>query len=362
MASACRAAAVGANKRVAAIGLIGLTIAAATASLDWAQNEISVQLHGFDDTRGVTVLSPTVDLSKDFSDRSGVRLKFGVDAITAASDGCARCHPSGASKARVDFGASAVKKYGDTKFSYGGDYSTENFYQSLTGLTSISRDLNKGNTTVAGGFAFSYNRPQLHPSDTTENQAAANAYASVTQTVTKSTIVQAGYEFADVSGYQTDPFLRVPVNGVMVVGNTPDQRTRHTLTGRLRQALPADTYLEADYRRYHDSWTIDSNTIGLAVSHHFSPTLLLGFGYRYYDQTGAYFYQPVYTGTPQYYTSDFRLEPFNSGLYSGRITISPKGGIFGLPKGTALVGAYERYRSSTGFEAAIFTTSFRIPY
>ncbi len=267
--------------------LIGATLVAASAGLNWAQNEMSIQFHGFDDTRGVTVLSPTVDLTKDFSDRTGVRLKFGVDAITAASDGCARCHPSGANNSRVAFGASVVRKYGDTKFTYGGEYGQEKFYRSTTGLASISRDLNKGNTTVAGGFAFSLNQPQLHPTDTTENQVATNAFVSATQTVTRTTIVQGGYEFANINGYQTDPFLRVPVNGVMVVGNTPDLRTRHTFSVRVRQALPADTYLEADYRRYHDTWAIDSNAISLGLSHHFSPQLLLGFAYRWYDQTGC---------------------------------------------------------------------------
>ena len=56
------------------------------------QNDVNVQFHGFEDTRGVTVLSPTVDLSRDFTDRTSLRVNFGVDAISAASDSCVRCH------------------------------------------------------------------------------------------------------------------------------------------------------------------------------------------------------------------------------------------------------------------------------
>ena len=48
-----------------------------------------------------------------------------------------------------------------------------------------------------------------------------------------------------------------------------------------------------------------------------------GFDYRRYDQTGAYFWQPSYTGTPEYYTGDFRLQPFASNLYTGKLTIIP---------------------------------------
>ena len=52
-----------------------MTVAALTFSLvarrNWAQNnEMNVQIHGFQDTRGVTVLSPTVDLTQDFTERT----------------------------------------------------------------------------------------------------------------------------------------------------------------------------------------------------------------------------------------------------------------------------------------------------
>lgn len=330
--------------------------------MNWAQNEMNIQFHGFQDTRGVTVLSPSIDLTRDMSDRTGLRLKFGVDAVTAASDGCARCHLEGARSARGAFGASIVRKYGDAKLTLGGEYSQENFYRATTGLTSISRDFNQGNTTVAGGFSFSLNQPTLHPSEELKNQFATNVYVSATQTLTKSSIVQLGYELANINGYQADPFLRAHVNGALVVGNTPDVRTRHALSARLRQALPADTYLEVDYRRYHDTWAIDSNALSAGVSRHFSPQLLLGFSYRWYDQTGASFYQPEYTGSPIYYTADFRLVPFDSGLYSGRIVITPKHRFLSLPEGTGVTGSYERYRTSNGFDAAIFTVGLKIPY
>ena len=51
-------------------------------SRDWAQNnELNVQVHGFDDARGVTVLSPSVDLAQDYTDRTSLRLNYGLDAI-----------------------------------------------------------------------------------------------------------------------------------------------------------------------------------------------------------------------------------------------------------------------------------------
>src|ERR1051326_9218176 len=129
---------------IAAAALLFLFV----AERNWAQNnEVNVQFHGFQDTRGVTVLSPTVDLSQDYTDRTSLRLNYGVDAISAASDSCVRCHRDGIRSHRQAVGLSETTKYGDTKVTIGGAFSKENFYRATTGLVSVSRDLANGNTT-----------------------------------------------------------------------------------------------------------------------------------------------------------------------------------------------------------------------
>src|SRR6476659_9663853 len=93
----------GQGSRGAAVAVNRATVLAAGATIllvlavtyDHAQNEMNVQFHHFQDTRGVTVLSPTVDLTQDFTDRTTLRVNFGVDAISGASDSCARCHREG---------------------------------------------------------------------------------------------------------------------------------------------------------------------------------------------------------------------------------------------------------------------------
>jgi hypothetical protein len=334
---------------------------AIATSPDWAQNFVRLQFHTFQDSRGVTVLSPFVDFDKDFTDRTGLKVKFGVDGISAASDSCARCHPDGANNSRTFANVNVRRKFGDFKVEFGGEVSREKFYAADTGMISVSRDFNKSNTTVAGGYSFSFNRPVMHPTEEVQHQYSHDAYASLTQTVTKSTVVQVGYELNQINGYQSSPFLRTSVNGVMQLGVVPDSRTRHAFTARVRQALPADTYLEADYRRYIDNWQLDSNTFSVGVSHYFTPKVMAGFTYRWYDQTGAYFWQPYYTGTPEFYTGDFRLQPFNSDLYTGKLTITPDS-FFGLKKGTALEMQYERYLSNINFVAGVFSLGLRIPF
>jgi hypothetical protein len=346
-----------------AIVAAGVTGFSFIAVRNWAQsNELNVQFHSFQDTRGVTVLSPTADLSQDFSDRTSLRLNFGVDAISAASDSCARCHREGVRSRRQDVGVSVTRKFDGAKLTLGGAYSQENFYRSTTALMSVSRDMAGGDTTVAGGFSFSLNQPMLHPLPIRENQYASNAYGSLTQTLTRTTIAQVGYELGRINGYQDNPFLRASVDGILVLGQVPGTRTRQTLTARVRQALPDETYLEADYRHYFDDWQVRSDALSVGVSHHFGPEWLANVSYRRYDQTGAYFYQPQYSGAiPQFFTADFRLEPFNSNNYTGKIAFTPAGQWWWLPKGAGVTLQYERYRADNGFQAAIVSAGLRMP-
>ncbi len=164
--------------------------------------------------------------------------------------------------------ASLFRKYGDTKVSVGGEFSREQFYTATTGSTSISRTLNQANTTVAGGYAFSLNQPVLHPSEDVERQYAHSGFATLTQTVSKTTAVQLGYEVSRITGFQNNVFLRATVDGIRMLGNHPEHRLRQSVTAKIRQALPGRVYLEADYRRYQDDWRVKANTwsAGLARS------------------------------------------------------------------------------------------------
>lgn len=343
-------------------GILGVVAVACLARVNWAQQDmLTVHVHGFQDTRGVTVLSPLVTLDKDFTERTGLRTRFGVDAVSAASDSCARCHDQGARNARLFVNGSLVRTYGDTKLSFGGEVSRENFYAADTVMVSATRALNKANTTIGGGYSLSFNRPVLHPGRGVEQQQAHDMYASLTQTLTRTTIVQLAYDFNRITGYQSSPFLRTHVNGEWMLGATPDLRNRGAFTARIRQALPAETFLEGDYRYYEDDWALRAHSLSIGLSHSLSARVLAGFTYRWHDQTGTAFYRPSYVGAPRFFTGDFRLAPFNSGLYSGRLVITPSDGLWGFAQGTALDFEYERYIANTSYQAAIFTAGLKIP-
>jgi hypothetical protein len=155
-----------------------------------AQNDVSLQFHAFQDTRGVTVLTPDVDLKRDLTDRSSLRVKFGVDAISSASDSCVRCHPDGKYDRRITGSAALTQKLGATKLTIGGELGNEHFYSSTALLASGSRDFNGANTTIAGGFSYAINHPVRHPSDDQiERNTAKDGYLSLTHTLSPTTAV-----------------------------------------------------------------------------------------------------------------------------------------------------------------------------
>ena len=347
---------------VAAAGMgVALVVGRPVTAQQPAEESYGISMHAFTDSRGVTVLSPSGELSRDFTTRTGLRASFGVDAISAASDSCIRCHPDGAYNARAYVNASLFRKYGDTKVSVGGEFSREQFYTATTGSTSISRTLNQANTTIAGGYAFSLNQPVLHPSEDVARQYAHSAFGTVTQTLTKGTAVQLGYEVSRITGFQNNVFLRANVDGVRMLGNHPELRLRNSITAKIRQALPGRMYLEADFRRYQDDWQVRANTWSAGLSREVSPQLTIAGVYRRHEQTGASFYRPVYTGQPEFFTADFRIFPFNADLYTGRLNFTPKQGLMAFRQGTSLTLQYEYYRNTTKFQAATITAAIRVP-
>ena len=80
-----------------------------------------------------------------------------------------------------------------------------------------------------------YLHPTLHPTQQIENQYQNGAFLSLTQTLSRLTIAQVGYELGAIFGYQNNPFLRANVNGNLTLGQVPDSRIRQTLTARVRR-------------------------------------------------------------------------------------------------------------------------------
>ena len=155
---------------------------------------MNVQFHGFQDARGVTVLSPTVDLTQDYTERTNLRINYGLDAISAASDSCVRCHSDGVNSQRQvgrPLGHAEVRR------------PEADVRRRLQQGELLSRDDRPRLAVARSGERQHDRRRRLlvlaesadaAPAADTRTSTRAAAFISVTQTLTKSTIAQAGYE------------------------------------------------------------------------------------------------------------------------------------------------------------------------
>ena len=76
-------------------------------------------------------------------------------------------------------------------------------------------------------------------------------------------------------------------------------------------------------------------------------------------RTVAAWHEALETGAA--YTADFRLEPFDSNLYTGRMVWTTPKSFSILPEGSGITLQYERYAATNGFASAMFSSGIRIP-
>lgn len=148
-----------------------------------------------------------------------------------------------------------------------------------------------------------------------EHKTTAELTLGVTQVINRNVVMQLNYSYAQVDGYQTDPFKLVSVvNSDGVVQRTlyesrPDNRSKHALYWQTKAYLGAPV-LDFSYRYMTDDWAIDSHTLDLRLNWRFSNGHTLEPHLRYYHQSAAEFYQPYLLSDaplPDYASADYRL-------------------------------------------------------
>ncbi|SHG92266.1 DUF3570 domain-containing protein [Ferrimonas marina] len=152
-----------------------------------------------------------------------------------------------------------------------------------------------------------------------DTKTTAELTLGLTQVINPALVMQLNYSYAQVSGYQTDPFKfvsEIDDTGTALVQRyerRPDRRSKHALFAQAKAHLSerlGGPVLDASYRFMTDDWGIDSHTLDLrynlrlANGHFIEPQL------RLYRQTAAEFYRPFLRRgepLPDYASADYRL-------------------------------------------------------
>jgi uncharacterized protein DUF3570 len=355
---------------VSACGVLGISGAAAQAT------EISSAVLGYSEPNRVNALEAVVDARHVFADGKSTSMRLVYDALTGASANGAVpssgiqtfTRPSGRGSYETPVGETPlddtfrdVRVAGSAGFSLpirrvaewslGAYGSGEHDYVSMGGNTSLSRDFNKRNTTLALRLAYFHDtinpeggRPvplaEMAPVDSPlarldgdGSKDVTDVGLGLTQVLDRATILHMNYTFSDVSGYQTDPYKLVSVvDGLTGLADQhlfesrPDARTKHVLFGELARHL-GDDIVHLSYRYMNDDWGIGSHTLDLKYRWNLDALgkdAYLQPHVRFYTQGAADFYRRFLIAgdaLPTTASADYRLgdmKTYTVGLKHGR--------------------------------------------
>ena len=235
-----------------------------------------------------------------------------------------------------------------------GGISNERDYFAWNGGVSGERHFNEKNTTVSAGGGFSIDT--IEPTDAfsdpfrpaKEDKQSYSAFAGVSQVLGRGATVQSTVSYQHSTGFLSDPYKRVLVEGNPIGDSRPDARNQFAWLTRYRQHVELlNGSFHADYRFFIDDWNITSHTVDVAWYQNLFGFLRVVPGFRYYTQSAAGFYAPWFVTAPGdgFASSDYRLSPY--GAISYRIRAEAFFTTWRLDWRAAI--DYERYDSSGDF-------------
>lgn len=293
---------------------------------------------------GVAVVSPSSEFTTDFDDRTQVALRYGVDAVSAASwnyaqskthvEGmrqvgtCKLCHSgvdaiSGASLSyrdtRQELAVSVTRHIGETDLTPSYIRSQEDDYLAQTLGLGLSQNLFSRDTNIAVNYQHGDDRSQPVWNQGQVNELSTDTGTlTLTQVLTRLTELRVDAELAGMRGYLANPYSFIQVGSDVnnpVPETEPAYRNQAVAGGAFKQALGWDSALELDYRYYADTWAVDANTVQGELDKQWGD-FTFKMSWRHYSQTQAWFFQNFYTQSQTYMTRDLKLAAFNDDLYT----------------------------------------------
>jgi Protein of unknown function (DUF3570) len=313
------------------------------------ENETQVNFSGYFDNFDVSVIYPSISITKRLSGSTSLTGRYLVDMITAASIRNSSSSSSSAnsgggddkSLSKVDAvtaasgtGSGGRRGEGDFlpsfdevrhEFNFGlaqligggiltadGIYSTESDYTSSTLIGNFTQYFAENNTSLQLGVVRRWDRVFPKTKNWTKNKNVVTLNANFSQIISKSLILQLLTSYTDNSGLLSDNYQLVPIN----INGTdslfdpihPDSRIRRAAALSLKYRLTDKSSLQLGYRHYWDSWDVNANTYSVNYQSYLSKHFILDIGWRGNFQTRASFFKPEYIAPERYMTSDIKLE------------------------------------------------------
>ncbi len=363
-------------------GKLGKALAAACGLLGFfcnptATTEINTAVLGYTEPGRVSAVEGIVEGNHVLDDGKTIGVHFVFDTLTGASANGATpslgvqtfTRPSGMGVYKADSGTTPLDDtFKDTRgalavngsmplnrlttWGLGLYGSGEHDYTSLGANTSLTRDLNRKNTTLS--LRSAYFRDAVAPEGGRPVPLAAMAPPGglqprlagdgtkttldltfgLTQVIDRRTVFAANYTHSRVRGYQNDPYKILsqvdPVTGAptdYIYENRPGARDKDMVYGELVRSLGDDS-ARLSYRYYQDDWGISSHTFDVRYRKQLGARQYVQPHVRIYRQDRADFYRRFLLEgepLPDAASADYRLGDMHGltlGLEFGRVLAS----------------------------------------
>ncbi len=241
---------------------------------------------------------------------------------------------------------------GDQRWSSRVGFSDEDDYTALSGGLQWEFDQHQRTRTWSAGLGLS--QDELKPTDggsaqyperiSSADKRSVQVLAGLSQVLNPSTVMQLGLSYGRDSGFLSDPYKLVFVDGQTEPDSRPDERNQWALSARLRHFWRRlGLALQLDWRHFRDDWDIHSDTLELGAMGRVQQRWRWNTRLRWYQQSQAAFYAPYFEQAPGdgLHSSDYRLSPYGA--------ISLRAGLDYLSENWSLGLAYENYNSDGDF-------------
>lgn len=295
-----------------------------------ADVEVLTMIRRYDDSE-TQVTTPVIEASGTFNkDQMKVNAGFVQDFLTSASADVITYSSRGRiDDHRVEYSFSFETLIPDGTMSVGYVQSDEDDYHSRIISAAGTREFFSKNTVLS--FSFSNGNDNIRSvSDPTIDESMKNHVYSVsmTQVLSKVSLVQFIYDFRIESGFLASPYRRAKILDPLTNTATAEREIHPRTRNRNAWAVKYNHYLESlglstatTYRLYQDSWGVLSHTLEERITREFSRKLAMSFLVRYYTQGSAKFYEDYYTdSTVPFRTGNTTLSTFDSYLLGIRPT------------------------------------------
>lgn len=200
-------------------------------------------------------------------------------------------------------------------------YGQESDYEALSGTVKVGREFNDKNTLLSAGLSVGHDWVLNSQFDRWDGKDSIEGLLSWVQVLNPTTLLTVSGSLGQASGYLDDQYKIASVDGMLVHEHRPDMRDKRVAYVMLNHMFqPLHGSVEASYRLYDDSFGITSNTFGLTWLQNLGKSWVIAPSVRYYQQSAADFYAPIFTGKPDYYSADYRLAKLSSLTYGLKVT------------------------------------------